>query len=66
MTTEDRLKEANKLIDQFVIMRDLQKDYFKKRTNDLLSAAKEQEKVVDIMIKDYFTDKSQTSLFDAN
>lgn len=61
---QDRLKEANRLIDEFVIMRDLQKEYFNNgRKNDVLVKSKEQEKKVDLMIKDYFTDKSQTKLF---
>lgn len=63
MDQEQRLKQANRLIDEFKTMRDLQKEYFKTRKNDVLVKSKQQEKIVDEMITDYFTDKSQTKLF---
>lgn len=63
MDQEQRLKQANRLIDEFKTMRDLQKEYFKTRKNDALVKSKQQEKIVDEMITDYFTDKSQTKLF---
>lgn len=64
MTQEqERLRDANKIIDEVKLMRDMQKTFFKLKDKEDLQAAKNQEKKVDLLIKDYFTDKTQTKLF---
>lgn len=63
-TTLEKLIEAEAIIREMQTMRDLQIRYFTQGRNDeILKQSKTQEKKVDLMIKEYFSQSQQSKLF---
>lgn len=59
-TLNQKLNQANIIIKEFQVLRDLQKEYFRTRDFKVLDKCKLQEKKVDTLIKEYNDLKTPT------
>lgn len=62
-TTLEKLIEAENIMNETKVMRQLQKQYFRERGNEVLRQSKLQERKVDQMIDEYYAPQQQGKLF---